>query len=399
MIYFSRKGRVKSFMKPMKDYSFIRGVCHNSRAGTEEYLREIGYARSIGVNSFRTWLSYKSWQRDRDGFIGNIRAFIRTAYENGITVMPIIYNGNGLDPQTLTDEWQSSVGDAYVRDLVTSLRDEPGIIMWDIMNEPSCNDYMMKCTPDERAARWERMDGFLRRACALVKSLDPDGTVTIGHTFARDLIPSAEYVDVISVHDYLESEARINKTYEDALAVAEKYNKPLINSELSCIGRANTYEQSIKAARDHRVGFYVFELMIRGYWGDIHGIFYPDGTVRDPSTVTAMMGIYRNYSPSRVKPNPNKEGKATEALARLSRAMNDSAEVFHHKKSSSDEILEAAEWIVNLLEGAEMVPMYDPPRGRLLRYREMPEEARDLDEIKDFAYSLAETLKRCCRII
>ena len=54
---------------------------------------------------------------------------------------------------------------------------------------------------------------------------------------------------------------------------------------------------------------------------------------------------------------------------------------------------------MNLLEGAEMVPMYDPPRVRLLRYRETPEEARDLDEIKDFAYSLAETLKRCCRII
>ncbi len=383
----------------MSDYSFIRGVCHNSRAGTDEYLREIGYARSIGVNSFRTWLSYRGWQRDRDGFINNIRAFIRTAYENGITVMPIIFNGNGLDPQTLTDEWRASVGDVYVCDLVTELRDEPGLIMWDIMNEPSCNDYIMKCPKEERAVRWELMDQNLRHYCELVKSLDPDGTITIGHTFARDLEPSAAYVDVISVHDYLESEARINKTYADAGAVAEKYKKPLINSELSCIGRANTYEQSIKAARDHHVGFYVFELMIRGYWGDIHGIFYPDGTVRDPSTVTAMMGIYRNYSASRIKPNPNKEGKATEALARLSRAMNDSAEVFRHKKSSSDEILEAAEWIINLLEGAEMVPMYDPPRVRLLRYREMPEESRDLDEIKDFAYSLAETLRRCCRIL
>lgn len=386
-------------MKPQNDYSFVRGVCHNSRAGTEEYLREIGYARSIGVNSFRTWLSYRGWQRDRDAFIENIRGFIRTAYEHGITVMPIIFNGNGLDPDTLTPEWQSSVGDAYVRDLVTSLRDEPGIIMWDIMNEPSCNDYIMKCSPEERSARWERMNEYLRHYCELVKTLDPDGTITIGHTYAHDLEPSAEWVDVISFHDYLESESRIEHTYKAAEELSQKYGKPLINSELSCLGRANPYELSIRKAREHKVGFYVFELMIRGYWGDIHGIFYPDGTVRDPSTVTAMMGIYRNYSSTRIKPNPNKEGKAAEALARLSRAMNDSAEVFRHKRSSSDEILEAVEWIINLLEGAEMVPMYDPPRVKLLRYRGMPEEERDLDEIKDFAYSLAETLRRGCRIL
>ncbi len=386
-------------MRPQKDYGFIRGVCHNSRAGTEEYLREIGYARSIGVNSFRTWLSYRGWQRDRDGFIANIRDFIRIAYENGITVMPIIFNGNGFDPDVLTDEWQREVGDEYVRDLVTSLRDEPGLIMWDIMNEPSCNDYVMKCEKEERALRWERMNAFLKKYCGFVRSLDPEGTITIGHTYARDLLPSAEWVDVISFHDYLETEARIEGTYTEAERIAREYGKPLINSELSCLGRANPYEQSIMAARRHGVGFYVFELMIRGYWGDIHGIFYPDGTVRDPSTVTAMMGIYRNYSASRVKPNPNKEGKAEEALKRLSRVMNDSAEVFHHKRSSSDEILEAAEWIINLLEGAELVPMYDPPRVRLYRYRAMPEEARDLDEIKDFAYSLAEKLRAACRII
>ena len=386
-------------MKPQKDYSSIRGVCHNSRAGTEEYLREIGYARSIGVNSFRTWLSYRGWQRNRDAFIENIRGFIRTAYENGITVMPIIFNGNGLDPETLSLEWRTDVGDIYVRDLVTSLKDEPGIIMWDIMNEPSCNDYIMKCSREEREVRWAQMNENLRHYCDLVKDLDPDGTITIGHTYAGDLLPSAEWVDVISFHDYLESESRIEHTYEVAEEIANKYSKPLINSELSCLGRANPYEQSIKAARDHKVGFYVFELMIRGYWGDIHGIFYPDGTVRDPSTVTAMMGIYRNYSSTRIKPNPNKEGKADEALARLSRAMSDSAEVFHHKKASSDEILEAAEWIINLLEGSELVPMYDPPRVKLYRYRATPESERDLDEIKDFAYALAETLRRACRIM
>lgn len=385
-------------MKPLKDYSFIRGVCHNSHECGETYLREIGYAKSIGVNSFRTWLSYHAWQRDRDSFIERTRKFISIAHENGITVMPIIFNGNGLNPETLEPEWWESVGDAYVTDLVTSLKDEPGIIMWDIMNEPSCNDYHLKSEGEERAARWAKINAFLEHYCALVKKLDSDNATTIGHTWAGDLDPSADWVDVLSFHDYLESESRIENTYLHAESIAKKYGKPLINSELSCLGRANPYELSIKKAYEHKVGFYVFELMIRGYWGDIHGIFYPDGTVRDPSTVTAMMGIYRNYSESRIKPNPNKEGKAAEALRRLERAMTDSAEVFRHKAASSDAILEALEWVINLLECCEMVPMYEPPRVKLLKYKNTPEEKRDLDEIKDFAYEQACILKKYCRM-
>ncbi len=387
-------------MKPLNDYSFIRGVCHNSRARTnpDNYLREIGYAKSIGVNSFRTWLSPFGWERSREDFLADTKEFIKVAYENDITVMPIIFNGNGLRPETLEPEWWEAVGDPYVRDLVAAVKDEPGIIMWDIMNEPSCNDYYLKCAPEQKEERWAKINAFLEHYCRLVKELDPDNAITIGHTWAGDLEPSAEWVDVISVHDYLETEELIENTYVKSKEVCAKYGKPLINSELSCLGRANPYELSIKKAYEHKVGFYVFELMIRGYWGDIHGIFYPDGTVRDPSCVTAMMGIFRKYSADRIKPNPNKEGKAAEALRRLERAMTDSAEVFRHKAASSDAILEALEWIINLLECCEMVPMYDPPRVKLLYYKSLPQEARNLEEIKDFAYEQAVILKKYCRM-
>lgn len=386
-------------MKPLKDYSFINGVCHNSNANSEMYLKEIGYAKSIGVNSFRTWLSPFEWERDKSSFVADTKKFISIAYENGITTMPILFNGNGLRPETLEPEWWEKVGDPYVKDIVSSLKNEPGIIIWDIMNEPSCNDYHNKCTAEERKVRWEKINAFLKHYCDLVKELDPVNAITIGHTFPRDLEPSAEWVDVLSFHDYLESTAKIESSYALAEEVAKKYQKPLINSELSCIGRANPYELSIKICREHKCGLYVFELMIRGYWGDIHGIFYPDGTVRDPSTVTAMLGIYRNYSESRIKPNPNKEGKAQEALLLLNNAMNDAAEVFRHKESSSNEILEAIEWIINLLESSEMVPMYDPPRVKLLHFLSLPESERDLNEIKDFAYEQAMILKKYCRII
>jgi hypothetical protein len=46
----------------------------------------------------------------------------------------------GLNPQTLPPEsWPRQ--EAYVKAVVQALKDEPGLLMWDLMNEPSYNDW------------------------------------------------------------------------------------------------------------------------------------------------------------------------------------------------------------------------------------------------------------------
>lgn len=387
-------------MKPLKDYAFIRGVCHGWRGNDPETLKkEIGYAKRLHINSFRSWFSSFVWEKEPDAFLTHAQTFVRTSHENGITVMPILFNGNGLKPETLEPAWWASTGDPYVKAMVSLLKDEPGLIMWDIMNEPSCNDYLMKCAPEDRPPRLEKMNRFLKHYCDLVKALDPVNTITIGHTFADDLEPSAEWVDVISFHDYLESRPRIENAYAMAEATATKHQKPLINSELSCIGRANPYDLSIQIAMEHNMGFYVFELMIRDHWAPIHGLVYPDGTIRDPSVIAAMLGFFRNRTPNRVLADPNREGKAVVAIERLKKAMAVSTEIFAERHFSSDAVLEATEWIVNLLESSEMVAMIDPPSAKLAYYRSLPEEQRNANEICRFAYSLAQTLKDGCHIL
>src|SRR5437667_199112 len=73
---------------------------------------------------------------------------------------------------------------------------------------------------------------------------------------------------------------------ERARLAGEKVKKPVLNSEIGCVARANPYDLAISEYMDAHVGYYLWELMVvwngRG-WGDVHGIFYPDGTVRDPS--------------------------------------------------------------------------------------------------------------------
>lgn len=102
---------------------------------------------------------YEHYKDNPERFIDGLKNYVRTAYEEGYTTMPILFNGNGLNPDILEPEFKVE-GEKYVSDVVNALKDEPGLIMWDIMNEPSCNDYIMKSPEDEKEARLSKMWDF-----------------------------------------------------------------------------------------------------------------------------------------------------------------------------------------------------------------------------------------------
>ncbi len=47
--------------KPLNDYSFIRGACHDGGQGDELTIRrELGYAQKQQLNSTRIWLNHNA---------------------------------------------------------------------------------------------------------------------------------------------------------------------------------------------------------------------------------------------------------------------------------------------------------------------------------------------------
>lgn len=388
--------------EPLKDYSFIRGACYASGWADDQKIieRDLGYAKRLNLNSTRIWLSYRNYLRNPATYIEKLRNYIRTANAMGITTMPILFNGNNLVPSTLKQAFRDTSGDKYVTAVVNAVKDEKGLLVWDIMNEPSCNDYYMESPKEEKQKRWDELNDFVRYYCTLVKKLDPKGAITVGHTFTPDVKMAADLVDVISFHDYLETRKRVDNSYLEVEKVAKQYNKPIINSEMGCVGRANPYDVAIETAVRHKAGFYVFELLVHGYWGDVHGLVYPDGTVRDPSIIAALFGFYRNRDvKTAIKYNPNKEGYANKGIKMVEDVLKQNTKVFQNRSASTDDILEAAEYCANLLEGAEMVSMYDPPTARIKAWRAQPEKDRDVAAIRAFAYDLALTLRKECNIL
>ncbi len=392
--------------KPLTDYGFIRGVCYPGgwRGDQKTIERDLGYAKRLQLNSTRVWLSQSSYQRDPNAFIASIRNYVRIAHSLGISTMPILFNGNSLNPQTLPPaSWAGQ--EVYVRAVVEALKDEPGLLMWDLMNEPSWNDYINQAAEAEKPQRIDEIKAFLAHFTRQVKSLDPVNAITIGHTRAIELEWCTD-VDVFSFHDYLETRARVEESYRQAEEIAKKYNKPVLNSEMACVCRANPYDMALEICERHKMGWYVFELMVAGGWSEVHGLVYPDGTVRDPSIIAAIYGWHRNRDlNTMIKENPNREGHVQKAIDLLKAALGPAGSGRRGRgaaaptPANTDAILEAAEYCANLLEAAQMVPMREPPTARIQFWRAQPPEQRDQAAIRKFALELGQKLKESCDVL
>lgn len=394
-------------MNYLKPYGHIRGFNYTPSTARndvefwrdyDETLveRELTYAQRLGLNSARPFLAYVVYEHEPHSFLERVRHFVRAAHDRGISTMPVVWDSCFSEVQPTYDmeseDWVPNPGtqrlgpdfwpegERYCQDLVQALGLEPGLTMWDIMNEPLVTSYvqgphlaMLRGPRDEawvldnipqRQERIREIWDFVHHFCGLMKKLDTAHPITVGVHRAAMLEEIGADVDVLSFHDYRSNRTAIHAHIDESLEYARRFDKPVFISEMGCLARANPYDVTMQACFERGIGWYLWELMIGvSRWRDIHGIVYPDGTIRDPSVVAAVQGFFRKRSGDIVPPNVDKEGAATRALAAadawLGSANGDYAQGWS--------ILEL---IVNLLETGEHVPMGDPPSVKLLALTE-----------------------------
>ena len=381
------------------DYSWVRGTHYYPTNDAAVIARELGYGKRVGLNTIRFRMQMEDWRKDPNGYTEKIRTFVRRVWASGYWSVPFIFNGNHSKPEMFEEAaWTECA--AYATDLVTALKDEPGLLMWDVMNEPVQNPWIYReKDKKERQRRRERVWAFTRRACALVRRLDPCTPLTLGHTRAWEIEPTAEIVDVISFHDYEPTRAKMEYNFNLAESLGKKYGKPVINSEMGCLARANPYDMVLEECQRRRMGWIIYGHMIRRRSDNMHGVFYTDGTVRDPATVAAMMGCFRCRDTSVIIPGlVNREGSARKAVDRLRRALAGvkPENSFTWRFASTRELLEASEHAANLLECCDLVPMAIPPTARIAAWRKM--ENPPWTDIRIFAYDLAKRLEKACEL-
>ena len=366
-----------------KDLSGVRGFNYQSAEtiGHAEFWlqyspsvteRDLDYAARLQLNQVRVFVPYAAWERNKEGLRKNLLHFVRAAHARGMGVMPTMQYKFG--------EWRDKAAwpnaRPFVADLVATIGKEPGLTIWDVENEPEC--CKLPPTPDNRL----RMEHAIYMA-KVFHDLDPVTPVTIGATFAENMIAMGDAVDVLSFHDYSPTRAQIRANIAKAKQYAAKVGKPLVNSEIGCIARANPYDVALQEHMQAHVGWYIWELMITGNWGSVHGVFYPDGTVRDPSIAAALLGFFRNRGPNVVEEVPDRENHLTEAVVKNKAWLRAS-------DSAWDAGLDLAEISANLIEAAQLAPMHDLPSRQVALLRNGPPNLPALRSILQRFTSLLE---------
>lgn len=373
------------------DWSWVRGTHYRINGDAAKTARELGYGRRIGLNAVRFWVSQGDFKKNPAAAAAKYRTFVRQAYAAGYYSMPILFNGNGLDPAMLEgDAWDECAN--YAKAVVEALKDEPGLLMWDVMNEPTYNPWVGQApNAGEKARRREKTFDFIRRACALVKRLDPGSPVTLGCASANEAERTADSVDVLSFHDYSSTRHEMEANYARMDALGKAVGKPVIQSETGCTGYGNGYDMAMEACERHKFGWFFFNLIIHGYTETFHGVFYDDGTVRDPAAIAAMMGCYRCRDLETMIPaqpfKPGKEERLVAIIGNLRKAME--GDMTQPKPRAH--LFEEMERAANYLECCEMVSMNVPPTAKIFAWRKNAEPP--MDEVLRFARALANKLE------
>ena len=403
--------------KDIRGFNYVPSSARNSIEIWRDYdpaliEKELSYAKRLNLNLARVFLSYVVYEREPEQFLSNLQHFVRTAWSNGIYTMPVVWDAcfdevqPTYDADTFmwvsnpgTEQWGEDFypkGEQYCHALVEAMRDEDGIYAWDVMNEPTSNISIWYAEGEEKQAREQRLWNFVKHFCDVMHKADNACKITCGVAEVAEIPHIAEKLDVISFHDYSQNRAAIKDTIGQAVAFGEKYGKPILCTEMGCLARSNPYDVCIELYDQHGVGFVIWDFVIsQSMWKDIHGVVYPDGTVRDPSTAAALMGFFRNRSSSAVDAYINKENHSIKIIAEAKALLCEEANPYD-AQAYIDRVLVCAETIANQLECGQLVPMSQLPSSKVLA---LQTSCTDIPPAKALLHELCETLMKATHVM
>jgi hypothetical protein len=356
--------------KPSSDLTNVRGFNYTTSLDTSigprghsglwlkydaaQVERDLTNAQRLNLNQVRVFVAYSAWKADPELSNRNLLDFLHACQRHNIGVMlGLIDQPRPVAPATgLPPELKP-----WLEGLVKLTANEPALQFWDAANEPD----------GARGGTDARTHALIiaRATADLLRATGTHTPITIGCIHVACMKETAPAVDVLSFHDYSPTRAEIRANIAEAQAFAASVHKPVFNSEIACIGRANPYDMALEEFNRGHMGWYLWELTITHEWGNVHGVFYPDGAVRDPSIVAAIMGFYRNRGPNVVLEDPDRERW-------VQRAVTGGNAWLASPSAEWNEGLKQAEIEANILEAAQLVPMREPPTRAVELLRNAP---------------------------
>ncbi|MDQ2720203.1 MAG: cellulase family glycosylhydrolase [Bacteroidota bacterium] len=226
--------------------------------------RELGFAENIGFNAMRVFLHHVAWQVDAEGFKKRMNTYLNIAHKHHVNTIFVIFddcwndnykagkqpapktgihNSGWLrDPGTLYHT-EPALGDTleeYVKDILTTFKNDKRILLWDLYNEPGNSAYGN-----------QSLD-LLKKVFSWARQINPDQPVSAG-LWNKDLKELNRFQlandDVITYHNY--SDEAEHKKVIDSL---KAYGRPLICTEYMARPRRSKFQNIMPLLKQNNVG-------------------------------------------------------------------------------------------------------------------------------------------------
>ena len=231
--------------------------------------RELGWAKGIGMNCMRVYLHHLAWETDKEGFKKRVNDYLTIAAKHHISTIfvlmddcwnPTYQAGKQPEPQpgVHNSGWVRDPGDlyfkgdtaivlpileAYVKDILTSFKDDKRIVLWDLYNEPGgSGDYKygdLTLPLLEKIFVWGRI-------------VNPSQPLSAG-IWDISLVNlnkfQLENSDVITYHTY--DSLELHKQLVDSL---KQYGRPMICTEYMARTQKSTFQNVMPMLKQENIG-------------------------------------------------------------------------------------------------------------------------------------------------
>lgn len=233
--------------------------------------RELGWAESIGLNSMRVYLHHLAWEVDSTGFKNRVDQYLTIADQHHISTLFVLFDdcwnptyAAGKQPEPKkgihNSGWVRDPGDLiyndstlivklerYVKDVLTTFKDDKRIVLWDLYNEPGNSGYGNKSKPLlENAFQWGR-------------EVNPSQPLSAG-IWDKKLVDLNHYQlansDVTTYHNY--GDPTDHKQWIDSL---RRTGRPLICTEYMARTRNSRFDNILPMLKAENIGAYNWGLV------------------------------------------------------------------------------------------------------------------------------------------
>lgn len=250
--------------------------------------RELGWAANIGMNVMRVYLHDLAWLQDAPGFKKRMKEFLGIAAKHKIKILFTIFDdcwnpdatvGKQPDPKpgihnsgwvrspnkaTHDDSTKWEYLEKYVKDILTTFKNDQRIYLWDLYNEPGNSSYNLSSLP------------LLKKVFEWAWAVRPSQPLSVGVWYDNKELNAyqLEHSDVITFHNYGPA-AGLEKQLKELQALG----RPVICTEYMARTRDSKFQTHLPIFKQYKVAAINWGLVA----GKSNTIYQWDTPIKDGS--------------------------------------------------------------------------------------------------------------------